>query len=174
MTASETPTPAAPEVFGRPEIREAIALLRECGVTPDQYAAIELIERWTVDGIDGEFPDREAAFDAAEKLAAETGMAEVWRSYGDDIPGGAESWIIQPQIVDTLRNTWPRATCWVGAGAGRWRAHEGPQWRYVATDGATLATLLVDELHDNDETARAKVWEKLSDSLRRQKEGGSR
>lgn len=166
-------TAAAPEVFGRLDVREAIALLREYGVTPDQYATVELVERWTVAGIDGEFPDREAAFDAAEKLAETDGMAEVWRDYGPDADWAAESWIITPPLVATLREAWPQVTGWAPARKGRWRGRDGAAWRYVATDGHLLASMLVDEATESDDVAQATAWQRLEDSIRRQREGGN-
>lgn len=176
MTTSEPEPTAAPEVFGRPEVREAIALLREHGVTPDQYATVQLVERWTVAGIDGEFPDQNAAWAAAQKLAEENGSAEVWRNYGPDADWAAESWICQPQIVTHLKVDWPEVPAWSPAGKGRWRgwAPIKSAWRYVATDGRLLASLLVDEATDGEEQGEAEAWARLEDALARQREGGDR
>lgn len=78
----------------RPEIREALKLLREAGITAEQYTNLDITEHWTLSGVD--YPDREAAFAAARAEAAETGeWAEVWYSYGPDYDG-AESWIVKP------------------------------------------------------------------------------
>jgi hypothetical protein len=78
----------------RPEIREAITVLRDAGITASQYATIDITEHWTVSG--SEYPDRAAAFAAGRDEATRTGKwAEVWVSYGPDYEGD-ESWIIEP------------------------------------------------------------------------------
>lgn len=93
---------AKPDVFADNGIRAAITLLRERGVSAEQYRSVQLVERWSVDGIPGEFPDRAAAFSAAQEKADRSGeWAEVWRNYGPDTDWFAESWIVKPRGADT-------------------------------------------------------------------------
>lgn len=81
--------------LANPAIRDAIRLLREYGITPEQYAAAKLTENWRV-GSEG-YPDRESAYAAAERRADTTGeWAEVWRDYGAEADWAAESWIVKP------------------------------------------------------------------------------
>lgn len=73
-------------------VRDAIKLLREYGVTPEQYATWDIGGQWSVSDI-GAFADREAAFAAAREKARTTGeWAEVWREWANG--AAAESWIV--------------------------------------------------------------------------------
>ncbi|UWZ37752.1 hypothetical protein Drose_05640 [Dactylosporangium roseum] len=81
--------------LANPAVRDAIRLLRECGVTPEQYAAAQLTESWKLDG--RAYPDRDAAFTAAQRQADETGkQVEVWLEFGEEADWAAESWIVEP------------------------------------------------------------------------------
>ena len=82
--------------LARREILEAILVLREAGITPDQYRDLDLTEHWRVAGLENDFSDRDAAFATARTRAADSGEdAEVWRSFGPD-NAGAELWIVKP------------------------------------------------------------------------------
>ncbi len=84
---------ASPEILSQLAVREAIDLLREYGVTPEQYATWDTAGSWIVDGIN--YSDREAAFAAAQSRATEWGdQVEVWRKWADG--EAAESWIVKP------------------------------------------------------------------------------
>lgn len=86
---------ADPSVFARPEVRDAINLLREHGVTPEQYATVNLVPCWSVSGKD--YPDRQAAFAAAQAEANTGGQwAEVWCAW-PATDWAAESWIVKPE-----------------------------------------------------------------------------
>jgi hypothetical protein len=81
--------------LANPAVRGAIRLLREYGVTPEQYATAKLTEEWSVGGVT--YLGRDAAFAAAHREAAETGKwAEVWLSHGEEADWAAESWIVKP------------------------------------------------------------------------------
>lgn len=74
---------AAPEVFAKRGIREAIALLRQHDVTPEQYASVRLTETWKVNG--QAYPDRGAAIaEARRALSPSAGTVEVWCDFGPD------------------------------------------------------------------------------------------
>lgn len=83
--------------FADRSVREAVQTLRDAGVTPEQYATVELTETWSIGRVD--YPDRKAAFAAARLQADESGeWAEVWLTWGPVLDGGwaAESWIVKP------------------------------------------------------------------------------
>lgn len=88
-------TGAPPGLFAELGIRNAIQVLRDYGVTPEQYATVRLVEDWRFDG--QPYPDREATFAAARRRANDTGQwVEVWVSYGSDADYRGESWIVHP------------------------------------------------------------------------------
>lgn len=89
---------AEESILEQKAVRGAIKLLREYGVTPDQYATWDIEGQWSVAGF-GEFPDRETAFAAARSKVRATGeWAEVWRQWGDG--AAAESWVVKPGDVE--------------------------------------------------------------------------
>jgi hypothetical protein len=93
--------------LARREILEAMLVLREAGITPEQYRDLDLTERWSVGRVEGEFPDRDSAFAAARTRAVESGEdAEVWRSFGVD-GDGAELWIVKPDGTTWLPSSPP-------------------------------------------------------------------
>jgi hypothetical protein len=64
MTSSPTGTPGNPLANGH--VREAIELLRDYGITPEQYETVELREHWTVPGHEQTFTDEAVALAAAQ------------------------------------------------------------------------------------------------------------
>lgn len=89
--------------LARREVREALQRLRDAGVTADQYANVELVEKWSVSGT--EYINRAAAFCAAQEEADRTGKwAEVCLTYGAEADWAmAESWIVKPSGQDHTR-----------------------------------------------------------------------
>lgn len=84
------------EVLAKSAIREAIALLREYGVTPEQYATVELVEVWYFAG--RVYPDRASAAAAAQQEADRTGeYTEFARVFNRDLSGPAEHYGVKPQ-----------------------------------------------------------------------------
>ncbi|MEV4349713.1 hypothetical protein AB0J83_35085 [Actinoplanes sp. NPDC049596] len=82
--------------LARREILEAMLVLRDAGITPEQYRDLDLTEHWRVGSLDGESFGRDSAFDAARARAADSGEeVVVWRSFGPH-NDGAEQWIVKP------------------------------------------------------------------------------
>lgn len=163
---------APPEVFADRAVREAIALLREHGITAEQYATVQLVEQWKIGDVD--YPDREAALAAARQQANDTGAwVEVWLSYGPDADGHAESWIIKPEPPDALLRSYQFVKEWHAVGPGRWRGWDthGRARRYAVIDGECVASTLVAEEFHRDEQARTKAWARLTTELAAHREG---
>lgn len=84
--------------FGDRAIREALALLREAGVTPDEYRHVHISEVWKLDDV--HYPTMRAAFEAGKAKAVESGeWVEVWHYFTWDdgrSKGGFDSWVIKP------------------------------------------------------------------------------
>jgi hypothetical protein len=67
MTSSPTGTPGNPLANGH--VREAIELLRDYGITPEQYAAADLTAHWAVPGHERTYDDEREALAAAQRRA---------------------------------------------------------------------------------------------------------
>ena len=79
------------------EVREAVLVLRDAGITAEQYRDLDVTEHWSVSGLEGDFPDRESALAAARTTAVDSGEeAEVRRRYGFDSDGGALEYVVKP------------------------------------------------------------------------------
>ncbi|GAA0808930.1 hypothetical protein [Spirilliplanes yamanashiensis] len=88
--------------LARRDVLEAILVLRAAGITAEQYRDADMTEHWTVGGVSGEFPDKDAAITAAGTRAAESGEdAEVRRSYGFARDRAELEYIVKPD-----RTTW--------------------------------------------------------------------
>jgi hypothetical protein len=55
-------------------VRDAIELLRDHGITPEQYATAKIVDYWSVPGHETAFTDRPAAIAAAGQVAAVSGQ----------------------------------------------------------------------------------------------------
>jgi hypothetical protein len=126
--------------LGSTAVREAIVLLREYGVTPEQYAAADLGEIWIVDG--HEHPGREAAFTAAQQLADQTAdLAEVWcrrPSVGD-----SESWVVRPTPTRPMQPIAMGGTVGVVLAADEPATVQASGVAYVAVQGPVVAGALL-------------------------------